>query len=321
MTNVHRKAEENLSNRSQEKMIEVGLLKLRVLQEVYRPQAPTADEIEGRMKELEDWHSTLPPFMTLSNLMSGKCEPLTTSESGALMLVHAMYLGSVILLHHRMVGEAIHAKVINGPLRWERSSEHAHSHITRCVDSARCIARIFDLLGFGGGTSPLHLRCWLSVFEIFTATTILLCDVAVKFLTSTDDTTTTEDLNKASRCLQMLRVSAEVDAVSRKLHEKLHALHEGLSLLRVSSHCSSTTTDVWEFNNNSTTIPMAFDKKDLVRQLTRDIAGLLRNPFGHGTTPAPETLSRTCGVEDPDWWELRTATFKPAQTETRPVCR
>ncbi|KAK5069155.1 hypothetical protein LTR64_008692 [Lithohypha guttulata] len=321
MTNVYRKAEQNLNNSSQVKVTEVGLLKLRVLQEVYRPQAPTADEIEERMKELEGWHSTLPPFMTLSNLMAGKCEPLTACESGALMLAHAMYLGSVILLHHRILGDAVHAKVINSPLPWERSSERAHSHITRCIDGARCIARIFDLLGFGGGTSPLHLRCWLSVFEIFMATTILLCDVAVKCLTSSDDTTTTEDLKRASRCLQMLRASAEVDAVSRKLHETLHALYERLSLLRVSSHSSSTTATGWKFNNNPTTTPMAPDKKDSAKQLTRDVASVLRNPFGHGTKPGPNMLSRTCGVEDPDWWELRTATFEAAQTETRPISR
>ncbi|KAJ9656273.1 hypothetical protein H2198_005048 [Neophaeococcomyces mojaviensis] len=204
-------------NSTQMKVIQVGLLKAKVLQVSYGRHPPTVSIIEKHMQDLDRWHSGLPPFLTLNALMSGNGMPLTTSQREAVFLAHALWLGTVILLHHQILVATADANALGHWLLEDIDRAQAEIYHMRCVDAARSTIRIFVLLGFGTKDSGMNIRCWLSNFEIFTACAVLLYSIASHIsLHKFDGSTLAEDLDRANRCIQMLSAAGRIDRSSMK---------------------------------------------------------------------------------------------------------
>jgi len=157
----------SIDDTTQIRVVQVGLMKAQTLTEVCTPQLVSVASIEYSMAKLENWRRTLPPYMQLGALMEGLearsegGELYSASHKGALFLAHAMYLGTIVILHQRVLVATADCRVTG---KWSLKDVpplKAQEYHARCVDAARASARIFILLGFNGETSEMHKRCWL----------------------------------------------------------------------------------------------------------------------------------------------------------------
>ena len=155
-----------LDSVTQIKAKEVLTLKARVCEVVCNSGPLTNETVGEHMTSLECWYEDLPPNMTLSVLMNGPANPLTAAEQGALLLSHATYLGAIMMLHRRAL-VANSDRILEIFTSSDVSSTQMQDYVDRSVDAARVVVRIFVLLRFASVTSNMHIRCWVSVFEVF----------------------------------------------------------------------------------------------------------------------------------------------------------
>ncbi|KAJ9663164.1 hypothetical protein H2198_000925 [Neophaeococcomyces mojaviensis] len=320
MTASHPSSDTITDNSTQAKAMQIGLLKTKALQVSYGRRPPTVSIIETHMQDLDRWHSGLPPFLTLDALMSGNSMPLTTSQRGAVFLAHALWLGTVILLHHQVLVATADANALGHWLLEDIDRAQAEIYHMRCVDAARSITRIFILLGFGTKDSGMNIRCWLSNFEIFTACAVLLYSIALRIsLHRFDGVALAEDLERANRCVQMLNAAGRIDRVSEKLHDILVKMYQTLATLHEST---------WKFDDYFSGLPRPQGCQQIMaasmahgtvyatrsgdkicpcliaEELVKEGANILRNPFGHEKTVSPALHTRGSDWQSADWWEF-----------------
>jgi hypothetical protein len=319
------------------------LLKEQMMQQAYGPNILTYTAVESNMRDLEAWHRALPPSMSLASLMAGTSHDLNPSEQGALFLAHALYLGSIVMLHRPILVAMSDAR-ISGEWRFpDLTPSQAQKHHERCVGAARSLARIFILLKFGTQDTNMNVRCWLCIFEIFTSCTVLLYDMAVRFLTHTvNDTTLVEDLDRVGACMEMLRVSGEVDTIAEKIYRTLLTQHQAIRKLHNDAtsvsrdgregdgeggleHANQFVLDRLQGKGSPQEVSGSMqvngsgsgkvsedgiakmDRKScscvVAVELVQQGADILRNPFGHGGGEMDRMVCRNAGTSCADWWE------------------
>ncbi|EXJ72219.1 uncharacterized protein A1O5_04723 [Cladophialophora psammophila CBS 110553] len=303
---------------TQIKAKEIVVLKARVCEATCGLEPPTGQIIEDHMTKLEGWYRKLPPNMTLTVLLNGDANPLTAAQQGALLLSHAMYLGAVMMLHRRAL-VAISDGILGGIAGSDIQSMPMQEHLARSVEAARAIVRIFILLRFGTATTNMHVRCWICVFETYTACTILLYNIALRTIQHAAERAETQlDLERVTTCLGMLKASALVDMVSQKMLTALAGVHDAVvaatghqlsetSPPQVESrsilHCrldgTGSSFEPYNLLTSSNKSPRGCLSAIYVFKRATD---MLRDPFGHGLDAGFRLFPRDVGVEAVDWW-------------------
>ncbi|KIW27238.1 hypothetical protein, variant 1 [Cladophialophora immunda] len=317
---------------TQIKAKEIIVLRARVCKATCGLEPPTEQMIEEHMTALEGWYRKLPPNMTLTVLLNGDADPLTAAQQGALLLSHAMYLGAVMMLHRRVL-VAVSDGILGHARDTDIWSAPVQEHLVHSVEAARAIVRIFILLRFGTATTNMHVRCWICVFETYTACTILLYNIALRTIQHAAQRAETQlDLERVTTCLGMLEASALVDKVSQKMWAALAAVHHAvvvstghqgypisppeaveprsLSHSQVQLlHGTTTGSSGLGFEQHGLATPSLRSPRGCLSaiQAFKRATDMLRDPFGHGLGAGFRLLPRGSGVEALDWWSAAAA--------------
>jgi hypothetical protein len=305
--------------------------------------------VEDQMASLEQWLTSLPPAMQIPTLFDTEIDLESAARKGALLLAYATFQGSIMLLHRpALIAGARQSLTSDAPPSHHPIGSNPHQspldiYHDRCVTAARNSVRIFNLVEFGT-THNMHVRCWLSLYEIFTACSVLLYSLALAFhrhapllsgsASSSSSTTTTttgagvtlaEDILRTQDCFRMLSIAAHSDAVAQKLVARLRPVQVAvLELHAAAVELSGSLTGADAISGGPTTTReqaglrgAEIDTEEMLRRALE----VLEDPFGHGRERGLEVFGRDGGTEkgravirgggrragdgDGDWWGRR----------------
>jgi hypothetical protein len=132
----------------------IGFLMASILKNVYRRDRCSIKSIEAQMRHLEQWHLKLPYYMRLETLASDIPD---IRARRAIMLVHMMYLASIILLTRKLVIQLV-SREEGTPWLYDGTKEEAHHYMEICFGAARHTAMLLGILLDEGA---VFKRCWL----------------------------------------------------------------------------------------------------------------------------------------------------------------
>ncbi|KIX92384.1 uncharacterized protein Z520_11858 [Fonsecaea multimorphosa CBS 102226] len=299
--------ENDMSDLTQTKMCQVGWLKARVVRAVFTRPFPGFPAIESLMVDLNTWPQQLPLHMTLKSLIENKDNtphPLTAAHNGALFLAHAMYLGAEIFLYRPILIAMADQKAGRSWPLPSITAEQAARCYTRCVEAARTIARLFSLLRIGTSETMMHNRCWLTNFEIFTACSVLLYDLAERSLSPLQQETEVQaELQRAGECLTMLKASACADRVSQRLHDTLNETYQKVKMLN-DKPSERTQVQNGDETDRSGRCGYANGKESLAvaQEALKAMTNILKDPFGHGDKEGLILDFSIMGADTVDWF-------------------
>ena len=153
---------------AQEQMTAIGVLTANVLRDVFLKSElslVTTREYKGK---IAGWFRGLPPTMQLDSLIHNSS--LTIAQRRSIFLVHLNYLGALLLLCRRHV---FYLATISRDDPWEMDGDMAEAlgYAKEAVDVATQSARILGLLL---SEKAIFRRCWLAIYQSFSACTVLL---------------------------------------------------------------------------------------------------------------------------------------------------
>ena len=108
--------------------------------------------------KLDCWQHELPPPLQLIGLISGGRDGLSPSQGRAMLMVHVMYLGAVILLYRQFLVAADEDQQVG---QWTLGVNQGdlHKYQAGCEMAAQQVARILSVVDLNGYCTS---RCWLA---------------------------------------------------------------------------------------------------------------------------------------------------------------
>jgi hypothetical protein len=142
-------------------MTKISLLKADILRMHLAFKELTDRAATSIMKDLDDWHSQLPPQMLLANIAR---DDLPFGYQLSIFHAHLLYLGAVILLYRRIASQFVQSfgllvgSNVQRAALWDPSENTFLNQMARSVMAAKHSARILGLLMDKHG---IFKRCWL----------------------------------------------------------------------------------------------------------------------------------------------------------------
>ncbi|EON97269.1 putative nitrate assimilation regulatory protein nira protein [Phaeoacremonium minimum UCRPA7] len=214
----------NLADLVQSELTKISILKADILRLNLLFKDLSFLTIETILLDLREWHAQLPSLMHLHNVQNAS---LPWNLRLTIYHVHLLYLGAFMLLYRRIASQIVKNRGIPGDRTLpSRPSKELVGCAEEGVLSAKSTARILGTLMADNG---VFKKCWLVIYQAYTACTVVLYSVAQKqlhFLTACD---TDDDLECARICLSTLEYCGSCDPVAAKFHAKLSSIYQRLT--------------------------------------------------------------------------------------------
>lgn len=113
--------------------------------------------MEYLIGKLDCWQHELPPCLQLIGLISGGRDNLSPSQGRAMLMVHILYLGAVILLYRQLLVAADEDQQAG---RWTLgvNQRELHKYQAGCEMAAQQVARVLSVVDLNGYCTS---QCWL----------------------------------------------------------------------------------------------------------------------------------------------------------------
>lgn len=214
----------NLADLVQSELTKISILKADILRLNLLFKDLSFLTIETILLDLREWHAQLPSLMHLHNVQNAS---LPWNLRLTIYHVHLLYLGAFMLLYRRIASQIVKNRGIPGDRTLpSRPSKELVGCAEEGVLSAKSTARILGTLMADNG---VFKKCWLVIYQAYTACIVILYSVAQKqlhFLTAAD---TDDDLECARICLSTLEYCGSCDLVAAKFHAKLSSIYQRLT--------------------------------------------------------------------------------------------
>ncbi|KAF2754887.1 hypothetical protein EJ05DRAFT_513804 [Pseudovirgaria hyperparasitica] len=171
-------SDSSLEDMIQDQVNRIGLLCVRIAVDVKSHDVPNVHEIRAHMEKLEMWYRQLPAIMRIATLNSEQSEIFSHFQKRSVLLVHIMCLGAVSILHRPLL-IAIARSRLAGIWDLDGSREECRVYQDYCFLAAQQAARIANLLRVD---NTMPKRCWVAIFQSFSACSILLFSASQKLL-------------------------------------------------------------------------------------------------------------------------------------------
>ncbi|KAI1622892.1 hypothetical protein EDD37DRAFT_446928 [Exophiala viscosa] len=179
----------------QEQMTSIGVLTTGVLKDVFlKKQLSVVATREHKLK-LAEWLSKIPAPMQLDSLTRN--ESLTTNQRRSVFLVHVNYLGALLLLYRRHL---FYLSTTHQDVSWQLDGDmdealaYAEDAVAAALHSALLLRSLMS-------ERAMFKRCWLIIYQSFSACTVLLFHVAQKRLHGARPAEYEEEVSHAESCL------------------------------------------------------------------------------------------------------------------------
>jgi hypothetical protein len=255
---------------AQEQMTAIGVITANILRDIFlRDELSMVTTREYRL-QISDWFSNMPPIMHLDSLIRNSS--LTVPQRRGIFLVHLNYLGALLLLYRRHV---FHLATLHRDDPWEMDGDitEALGYAKDAVDVATQSARILGLLL---SERAIFKRCWLAIYQSFSACTVLLFHIAQKRLHGCLPEEYEDELASAATCIRTLDYCAQCDAVARGYHDMLMFYYNALKT-PPGNGATGPDSEPHTRDPNPNTSPDPMDECAIEDGLD----GLPRNPTAH----------------------------------------
>lgn len=283
----------------------VGLVAAEIAKTLSNPHMVTRENVGMLAEKLEIWRSEVPAMLQISTLTSSHCPDLTLYQRRAILMVHIMYLGALILLYRQSLVAAAEAQLASNGDKWtlDMSVQEIKKYRVECAIAAQQMARILGLISFDG---TLTKRCWLIIYWSFTACIVLLFGATSKLIDGMHDGVE-EDLTYAKGCLDILQPCCDYEPIATKYMNILRPLYDTLRTIH-SRTLGKAKTSIFSLLQPSDPAqlspPMPVSKAE-VGPIAGQLSNLLTDPFGRNQKISGESMRR---VLSPDgsytvfWW-------------------
>ncbi|KAF2278948.1 uncharacterized protein EI97DRAFT_224084 [Westerdykella ornata] len=263
----------------------IGLISAEIVKTLASPDLATRENIETLAGKLEHWRKGVPPALQIAALTSTTTpSTLTLYQRRAIMMVHIMYLGALILLYRRPLVATAGVR-LDADTHWdmEFTPEDAKRYRNECAVAGQQVAHILHLISIDGSTSR---RCWLLIYWSFAAAIVLLFSATTKLVDGLH-TSAEQDLSFARTCLDMLERSREDEAIARRyldlltpLHRSLREVHQRVvGKVKTSIFSLLRRADEEEEKDKESGMGVRVKREEVSGHLEK-LCGLLMDPFG-----------------------------------------
>lgn len=261
---------------AQEQMTAVGVLSAGVLREVFLPDALSLVNTRKHQAKILEWIHNLPPTMQFGSLSHEN--GLTLVQRRSIYLIHLNSLGALLLLYRRHL---FYLSTRHKDSEWTLDGDvgEAVRYAEDAVDVATHTARLVHLLLV---EKIIFKRCWLVIYQSFSACAVLLFYVAQTRLHGAPGAQYEEELSHAAECLAALEFCAQGDPVAKGYHSMLSFYYNALKATKDDSPKIATADSVMnssvDHSDSDNVNPMT---ETLSQQHLDGVGDILSHPFNY----------------------------------------
>ncbi|KAI1612254.1 hypothetical protein EDD36DRAFT_420102 [Exophiala viscosa] len=234
----------------QEQMTSIGVLTTGVLKDVFlKKQLSVVATREHKLK-LAEWLSKIPAPMQLDSLTRN--ESLTTNQRRSVFLVH-----------------------LDGDM--DEALAYAEDAVAAALHSALLLRSLMS-------GRAIFKRCWLIIYQSFSACTVLLFHVAQKRLHGARPAEYEEELSHAESCLDTLEYCSQGDLVAKGYHEMLQFYYKALKTPPVNASSGTGKQSPHAKALGHTTMQTSASHGGSLRpsEVANQVGDILNWPYQHG---------------------------------------
>ncbi|KAF2186359.1 hypothetical protein K469DRAFT_573722 [Zopfia rhizophila CBS 207.26] len=285
----------------------IGLVAAEIATTLASPELAIRKNVDMLAHKLETWRTEVPEMLQISTLTSSNPPELTLYQRRAILMVHIMYLGAIILLYRQLLVAASEAQLSSRNEAWnlDMSADDVRKYRNECAIAAQQVARILGLISFDG---TLTKGCWLIIYWAFTACIVLLFTATSKLLDGLPDGVD-EDLTYAKSCLDMLELCRSSEPIACKYLDVLWPLYDSLRDVHhrmVGRAKTSIFSLIQPTDPNQLSPPMPVSRAE-IGPISEKLSVLLTDPFGRKQQNIPPDNMRRISSADGTcimfWWK------------------
>ncbi|GAB7353153.1 hypothetical protein MBLNU459_g3687t2 [Dothideomycetes sp. NU459] len=248
--------ETNVTDLVQTEMVKIAVLKQNILFVDTSFDVSSLNAFDAVSRDLRQWYADIPVAMRLGNLLAVDNVEITTEVRRTIYYVHLLALGAWMLLYRRLASQDV---TISTKAAQDKLVEYADEAIIAAEQSARILA----LLQTEDG---IFQRCWICVFQSYSAGTMILYGVVQKYLSGRGDKFDTE-IDRATQCISILSYCGTSDTVAQQFHDILAPFLQTIKL-------AISGPPLAAFDSTSS------DNRTTLRSVGAALFNLVRKPFG-----------------------------------------
>ncbi|KAF2030255.1 hypothetical protein EK21DRAFT_112174 [Setomelanomma holmii] len=282
----------------------IGLLAAEIAKTLAAPERATRENVFMLTSKLEAWRVEVPLMLQIPTLTSNNPPGLTLYQRRAILMVHIMYLGALVLLYRQLLVATAETQLTDGAA-WNTdiSVNDAHRYRDECAVAAQQMARILGLISFDG---TLTRRCWLIIYWAFTASIVLLFSATTK-LVDGELEGADADLSYAKRSMDMLEPCRNIEPIAARYLDTLWPLYDSLrdKHQRMIGRSKTSIFALLQSDPALMSPPIAVSKEEM-GPICEKLSVLLTDPFGRKQGVADDGSMRrllnadgSCSVF---WW-------------------
>ncbi|KAG9185114.1 hypothetical protein G6011_07658 [Alternaria panax] len=257
----------------------INLVAAEVAKTLASPELATKRNITMLTMKLEKWREEVPHSLQISTLLSSEAQDLTIYQRRAVLMVHIMYLGALVLLYRQLLVASAEAQLIDGTACSLNniSVEDVKIYRQECAMAAQNIARMLGLISFDG---TLTTRCWIIIYWSFSAAICLLFSATTKLMDGQVDGVEV-DLAYAKSCMDMLEPCKPCEPVAARYLDTLWPLYDHLQDVhrRMVGRSKSSIFAILQPDPSLLSPPVPVSKQEM-GPISEKLTMLLTDPFG-----------------------------------------
>ncbi|KAH8723444.1 hypothetical protein GQ44DRAFT_741056 [Phaeosphaeriaceae sp. PMI808] len=251
----------------------IGLIAAEIAKTLATPELATQENVTMLTAKLETWRKEVPYNLQIDVLTMRNSPDVTLYQRRAILMVHIMYLGALVLLYRQLLVATTETQLTDGAAWNSNISFHdAQKHRDECAVAAQQMARILGLIAFDG---TLTKRYWS-----FTASIILLVSATTKMLDGKSEGVDA-DLTYAKNCMDMLEQCRTLEPVAARYLDLLWPLYDSLRDKHQRMVGRSKTSIFALLQSDPALLsPPIIVSKDEMSPICERLSVLLTDPFG-----------------------------------------
>ncbi|KAF2683047.1 hypothetical protein K458DRAFT_49822 [Lentithecium fluviatile CBS 122367] len=283
----------------------VGLIAAEISKTLASPELATRENMAILTGKLESWRMGVPHALQITTLTSDNPPNLTLYQRRAILMVHIMYLGALILLYRQLLVAAAETQLTDGvAMAITLPPDDAQIYRNECAMAGQQIARILQLISFDG---TLTKRCWIIIYWAFTASIVLLFSATNKLMEGQPDGVE-QDLSYGKSCLDILEACRSFEPIAARYLDTLWPLYDSLREIhhRMVGRAKTSIFSLLQADPNLLSPPIPISKAEM-GPISEKLSVLLTDPFGRKQhIPGDNSMRRllnsdgSCSVF---WWK------------------
>ncbi|KAF2133839.1 hypothetical protein P153DRAFT_372395 [Dothidotthia symphoricarpi CBS 119687] len=282
----------------------IGLIAAEISKTLASPELATRENVTMLTKKLEAWRMEVPIMLQIPTLTSSHPPDLTVYQRRAILMVHIMYLGALILLYRQLLVATAESQLTgDAACNLNFSADDSRRHRDECAVAAQQITRILGLIHFDG---TLTKRCWLIIYWSFTSAIVLLFSATTKLMDNQTDGVDA-DLTYAKACMDILEPCRSFEPISARYLDILQPLYDSLRDVhqRMVVRAKTSIFSLLQADSGLLSPPVLVSRQEMgpisekLSILLTDPFGRKQNVFGDGSTRRLLNADGSCSVF---WW-------------------